>query len=101
MFMMMERLDLPASLAKRYASDPLTGGVGYGRWQIQMFQNSLLGFQQRLGAPWGAPDGWMLNYTGLMDEFRIYNAALSDNEVVALYKLEKTIDKVRELVCEN
>jgi hypothetical protein len=24
-----------------------------------------------------------------MDEFRIYNAALSDNEVVALYKLEK------------
>jgi hypothetical protein len=50
-----------------------------------LFQNSLLGFQQRLGAPWGAPDGWMLNYTGLMDEFRIYNAALSDNEVVALY----------------
>jgi hypothetical protein len=47
------------------------------------------GFQQRLGAPWGAPDGWMLNYTGLMDEFRIYNAALSDNEVVALYKLER------------
>jgi hypothetical protein len=43
----------------------------------------------------------MLNYTGLMDEFRIYNAALSDNEVVALYKLEKTIDKERELVCEN
>jgi hypothetical protein len=41
----------------------------------------------------GCPDGWMLNYTGLMDEFRIYNAALSDNEVVALYKLEKTIDK--------
>jgi hypothetical protein len=36
----------------------------------------------------------MLNYTGLMDEFRIYNAALSDNEVVALYKLEKTIDKL-------
>jgi hypothetical protein len=26
----------------------------------------------------------------------IYNAALSDNEVVALYKLEKTIDKIRE-----
>jgi hypothetical protein len=47
------------------------------------------GYQQHLGAPWGAPDGWMLNYTGLMDEFRIYNAALTDNEVVALYKLEK------------
>jgi hypothetical protein len=36
------KLDLPASLAKRYASDPLTGGVGYMNWQIQMFQNSLL-----------------------------------------------------------
>jgi hypothetical protein len=29
----------------------------------------------------------MLNYTGLMDEFRVY--ALTENEVVALYKLEK------------
>jgi hypothetical protein len=63
-----------------------------------MFQNLL--FSATLRSPWGAPDGWMLNYTGLMDEFRIYNT-LSDNEVVALYKLEKTIDKIRELVCEN
>ena len=39
--------------------------------------------------PWGTPDGWMLNYTGLMDEFRIYDSALEDNEVSALYKLEK------------
>jgi hypothetical protein len=31
----------------------------------------------------------MLNYTGLMDEFRVYNIALTENEVVALYKLEK------------
>jgi hypothetical protein len=41
MFIDGKKLDLPASLAKRYA-DPLTGGVGYGRKQIQMFQNSLL-----------------------------------------------------------
>jgi hypothetical protein len=34
-------------------------------WQIQMFQNSLLEVFSNLGAPWGAPDGWMLNYTGL------------------------------------
>jgi hypothetical protein len=37
----------------------------------------------------------MLNYTGLMDEFRVYNIALTENEVVALYKLEKIIDKIR------
>jgi hypothetical protein len=36
-----------------------------------------------------APEVWMLNYTGLMDEFRVYNIALTENEVVALYKLEK------------
>jgi hypothetical protein len=43
-----------------------------------------------------APEVWMLNYTGLMDEFRVYNIALTENEVVALYKLEKIIDKIRK-----
>jgi hypothetical protein len=57
--------------------DPLTGGVGYGEL-ANSFQNSLLRFSATLRSSWGAPDGWMLNYTGLMDEFRIYNAALSD-----------------------
>jgi hypothetical protein len=99
MFIDGKKLDLPASLAK-HASDPLTGGVGYGELANSNV-SKFIGFSATFRAPWGAPDGWMLNYTGLMDEFRIYNAALSDNEVVALYKLEKTIDKVRELVCEN
>ncbi len=90
MFIDGKKLDLPAPLAKRYASDPLTGGVGYGELANSNVSKFIIGgFQQRLGAPWGAPDGWMLNYTGLMDEFRIYNTVLSDNEVVALYKLEK------------
>lgn len=85
-----KKLDLPASLAKRYASDPLAGGVGYGELANSNVSKFIIGgFQQHLGAPWGAADGWMLNYTGLMDEFRIYNTVLSDNEVVALYKLEK------------
>jgi hypothetical protein len=58
-------------------SDPLTGGVGYGELANSNVSKFIIGgFQQRLGAPWVAPDGWMLNYTGLMDEFRIYNAAL-------------------------
>ena len=39
--------------------------------------------------PWGNPDGWRLNYTGLMDEFRIYDVALSDNDVKSLFRLEK------------
>lgn len=85
-----QKLDLPASIAKRYASDPLTGGVGYGELANSNVSKFIIGgYQQHLGTPWGAPDGWMLNYTGLMDEFRLYNAALSDNEVKALYLLEK------------
>jgi hypothetical protein len=66
-----------------------------------MFQNSLWRFSATFRSSLGCSDGWMLNYTGLMDEFRIYNAALSDNEVVALYKLEKTIDKIERASCEN
>ena len=84
------KLDLPASISKRYASDPLAGGVGYGELANSEVSKFIIGgYQQHLGAPWGNPDGWMLNYTGLIDEFRIYDAALADNEVTALYKLEK------------
>lgn len=85
-----QKLDLPASISKRYASDPLTGGVGYGELANSEVSKFIIGgYQQHLGMPWGNPDGWMLNYTGLMDEFRIYDSALEDNEVAALYKLEK------------
>jgi hypothetical protein len=37
----------------------------------------------------GGDEGWATSYAGLMDEFRLYDAALSTNEVAALYKLEK------------
>jgi hypothetical protein len=32
------KLDLPASLAKRYASDPTGGGVGYGIGKFKCFK---------------------------------------------------------------
>jgi len=85
-----QKLDLPASISKRYASDPSTGGGPYGELANSEVSKFIIGgYQQHLGAPWGAADGWMLHYTGLMDEFRIYDVALADNEVTALYKLEK------------
>jgi hypothetical protein len=76
-------------LAKRYASDPLTGGVGYGELANSNVSKFIMEVFSNVRSSLGCSDGWMLNYTGLMDEFRIYNAALSDNEVVALYKLER------------
>ncbi|RZJ54832.1 MAG: LamG domain-containing protein [Flavobacterium sp.] len=85
-----QKVVLPASISKRYASDPLTGGVPYGELANSEVSKFIIGgYQQHLGAPWGNADSWMLHYTGLMDEFRIYDTTLTDNEVVALYKLEK------------
>jgi hypothetical protein len=37
----------------------------------------------------GSQEGWATSYAGLLDEFRIYNVALSINEISALNKLEK------------
>lgn len=36
----------------------------------------------------GTPDTWMTYYKGLVDEFRIYNKALSDDELMSLYEAE-------------
>lgn len=37
----------------------------------------------------GTQQDWATSYAGLMDEFRIYNTPLSENDVRALYRLEK------------
>ena len=47
------------------------------------------GFQNNAGAPFNSPEPWMLNYTGMMDEFRIYNKALSEIEISAIQVLER------------
>lgn len=47
------------------------------------------GFQGHLGAPFNSPESWMLNYTGMLDEFRVYNKALSEIEVSAIQVLER------------
>jgi hypothetical protein len=44
MFIDGKKLDLPASLAKRYASILLLEELVMANWQIQMFQNSLWRF---------------------------------------------------------
>jgi hypothetical protein len=37
----------------------------------------------------GSQQDWATSYAGLLDEIQVYNAPLSDNEVKALYLLEK------------
>lgn len=46
-------------------------------------------FQNQLGAPYNNPEPWMLPYTGRLDELRFYKKALTDQEVNALFQLEK------------
>ncbi len=85
-----QNLNLPTSIAKRYTNDPAAGGVPYGDLANSDVSKFIIGgYQQHLGSPWSAPDGWMLHYTGSMDEFRIYNKALSDTDIHSLYLLEK------------
>jgi hypothetical protein len=81
---------LPDSITKRYTNDPAQGGLPLGNLANSNVSKFIIGgFQQHLGAPWSNPDSWMLKYTGLMDEFRMYDKALSSSEINALYKLEK------------
>ena len=47
------------------------------------------GFQNNAGAPFNTAEPWMLNYTGMIDEFRIYNKALSETEISAIQVLER------------
>lgn len=46
------------------------------------------GFQNHAGAPYNNPEPWMKTYTGMLDEFRVYNKALSGKEISALTTLE-------------
>lgn len=86
-----ERLTLPDGFTNRYASDPANGGLPLGALVNSDVSKFIIGgFQQHLGAPWGTPEPWMIPYTGLMDELRIYDIALTDSEVRSLYKLEIT-----------
>ncbi|HEY0677808.1 MAG TPA: LamG domain-containing protein [Chitinophagaceae bacterium] len=72
---------LPASMTDRKSGGNPLGKLVWNRPSKFIFG----GFQQHLGSPWNAPEPWMLNYTGLLDQFRIYSKALSPAEVKALF----------------
>lgn len=77
------KLNLPASIADRKDG---SGNPLRGNFRFQSVSKFIIGgFQQNLGSPWSAPDSWMLNYSGLLDQFRIYGKALSDQEVGELF----------------
>lgn len=76
-----EQYTLPAGW-----EDRTSGGNPLGELNFVDVQGFVIGgYQQHLGSPWGNPDSWMLRYTGQLDQFRIYNYAMSANEIAGLY----------------
>ncbi|MCU7617024.1 LamG domain-containing protein [Chryseobacterium sp. PBS4-4] len=82
-----------------YASDPgdinNSGGAAQGYGQLQMVGTNgkvVFGSHQFETMPPlnnGSQQDWATSFAGQLDEFRIYNTALSNGDVIALYKLEK------------
>jgi len=85
-----QKLNLQSNFTDRTNNDPASGGTALGALAFTNVSRFVVGaFQQHLGTPWSAPDPWMLNYTGALDELRIWNKALIDTDISALYQLEK------------
>jgi hypothetical protein len=82
------KMNLPASVTDKFQDDPAKGGAPLGALAFKNATKFVFGcYKQHL--PGGTPDAWMKNYDGGLDEFRIYDKALADSDVSALYQLEK------------
>jgi hypothetical protein len=81
-------LALPAAITDRKKESPAGSGTFVPMGGLQFVDVSKFiigGYQQHLGSPWAAPDGWMLHYTGMLDQFRIYTKMLTATEINQLY----------------
>jgi len=82
-----EKRNLPPNAEDRKAD---AAGTPLGALNFKDPTRFVIGaFQNQLGAPFNAPEPWMLPYTGALDEFRVYNKALSAQEISALAVLER------------
>jgi hypothetical protein len=78
-----------------YANGAATGivnkvldGGNYGKIKFKDFNGMVLGsfaFQTTPSLTNHGPEGWAKSFNGSLDQFRIYNQALSAGEIVALY----------------
>ncbi|PWJ59633.1 concanavalin A-like lectin/glucanase superfamily protein [Dyadobacter jejuensis] len=78
------KLSLDASV-----TDRTKDGKPLGALKMSNVSKFVLGaYQQHVGIKAPA-DGWMLHYTGLLDQFRVYTTALTEAEVKELYNNKK------------
>jgi hypothetical protein len=83
------KMVLPSNFTDRFGSDPAAGGVSLGNMKFHAATKFIFGTYQSTFGIGGNPQSWMANYDGGLDEFRIYNKALTDTDVNSLYELEK------------
>lgn len=82
-----QKLDLPVDITERKSGN---GAEALGALAFKDASKFVIGgFQNHLGAPYNGLEPWMLNYTGMLDEFRIYKKAITGEEANALYQLER------------
>ena len=80
----------PRNDEDRFAQGSGATGTPLGALAFKSPARFVIGaFQNQLGAPYNNPEPWMLPYTGKLDELRFYKRALTDQEVNALFQLEK------------
>jgi hypothetical protein len=87
MFIDGKKLNLPAALAKVILTIQMQG-TALGDLSNSNVSKFIYRFSTTSRCSWNAP-GMDVELHRLMDEFRVYNIALTENEVVALYKLER------------
>lgn len=78
------KINLPASVADRKNGTAPLGPLKFSN--VSKFV--IGGFQQHIGIRSPA-DSWMLHYTGMLDQFRVYTKALTDTEINALFTSKK------------
>ncbi len=85
------QMALPENLTNRFATGDITSGTPLGPLAFKDATKFVIGgYQNHIGnPPYNGLETWMLTYTGKLDEFRIYNRALTAQEVSALYTLER------------
>ena len=82
-----QKRNLPPNMEDRKADG---AGVPLGALSFKNATKFIIGgMQNHLGAPFNTPEPWMLNYTGKLDEFRIYNKVLTTQQISALQILER------------
>ena len=75
-----QAIDLPAAATDRKKEEAPLGPLVFP----DASQFVIGAFQQHIGVG-NDPDAWMLHYTGMLDEFRVYTTALSATEINALF----------------